>query len=136
MNETQLFSLVVSSGILDPYRLRDTSLDQLIIQASSSPDAITKGRNIHASLDGIQAMEMERIYRIRLQHLPIATELPDDQRDLVEGVRLSNQQLVNYCASNPKADIIMLILGGSQYSYTVFCGLQDKQVEVVCVMVV
>ena len=135
MNRTDIVALVVSTGILDEYQSKDECLSNLVSAASQSPECWKSREDIGIGEQLVPASEIERIYRIRLGHIPNEEQLPYEEQVRVRQLKIATKQLVDYCTDHPDANITGVTLNCSKYSYHVFCGIVDQRLDAICVIV-
>jgi len=128
MKNANILAFVVSSGVLDEYRLKDAYLDKLIGIVSESPESWQTCTDIAVSSSPpVPASQIERIFRRRLKSVP-------DEPD-TELLKVATTRLIDYCAAHPDAGIDEVTFNCPERSYSVFYGQVDERLDVICVMV-
>lgn len=136
MNTVDLIAFVVSSGILDEYQLKDECLGNLISAVSASPKDWHDFSDISVSRQLVPASQIERIFRSRLRQIPDEAQFTSAVEKIgVRQLRIATQQLVDYCVDHPNANITGVTFNCPEHSYQVFCGLVDRDIDAVCVIV-
>jgi|APMed6443717190_1056831.scaffolds.fasta_scaffold279593_1 hypothetical protein len=125
--EEKIFRQVVTSGILDPYREKDSSLDRLISEMTQAanvwkvhPDILVSTPEFHP------ASEVVGIYQRRLKTIPTETKY-NETRD-------ATKRLIDYCISNPNVNLCSITFNCSERHYTVFCGREIDEIVVICAL--
>jgi len=125
--EEKIFRQVVASGVLDPYRKKDSSLDRLISETSQAANAREVCPDILVSApESHLASELITIYQRRLKTIPAGTKY--DQ------ARGATRRLIDYCASNPNLNLCHITFNCSEQHYAVFCGREADEIVVICVL--
>ena len=128
MERTDILAFVVSTGILDECRSKDTCLDELINIVFESPEIWRTHTDIAVSSSSpVPASQIERTFRIRLEGVP-------DEPGM-ESLKIATKQLVDYCAAHPDASIDGVTFNCPEHSYGVFYGQVNERLDVICVMV-
>lgn len=135
MDGSLILEHIVSSGILDDYRLRDSDLDGLIARLSKSLSNWQGFRNIYVSDQNVPAAKIEPTFERRLRTMPDQKQLSNpDEKLHFQQLRSSLIQFLKYLGSHPQVEITFATFNCARHSYDVQCGIIDQKVDVVCVL--
>jgi len=128
MKRTDVFNFIISSTELDDFRENDACLEEIISMAKKEPEIWrTHGSISITSPPPIAAGQIEEIYTRRLSYIPSTGNAHDTLS--------STKMLVAYCRNKPTASIWVVIFNCQDRSYSVFCGQDNDQLEVINVIV-
>jgi hypothetical protein len=115
----ELFDAIISSNILEPYKLKDPGLVEILKDSNNS--------NIIYSQSFIAAKVVKRNTQLRIDwYISIGHEK--------EPIIKSAQQLVTFCEKHDNAHLCGAIFKGTKYHYTVWCGKVESYLHAICVM--
>jgi hypothetical protein len=134
MDGTDLVAFVASAGVLNEYAANDECLRNLLSIISQSPEYWQDCDDISIMQRPVPAPEIARIYRVRLELIPDEEQLSCEEGKQARRLRIATQQIVEYCAGHPDANIVTMSFNCSRYSYDVFCGITDQGLDAICVL--
>lgn len=135
MDSKDILAYVVSTKILDEYRLQDAYLNDLVTSVIKSPDEWIKYKNIKIANQPVPISRIERIVEKRLQHIPDENQISDPEEQLrIKELRIGLEQLGDYFKSHPDASVVTVAFNSDKYSYDVYCGLLTTMLNVICVI--
>jgi hypothetical protein len=135
VEDNRVLAQIISSGILDKYRLSDQYLDKFLSQIVNASVSGYQDE-IEIGIVAVPSEEIESIHRSRLTLIIEAKSSSNGNSQQVESdnVELATRQLLDYCTNNSGATIMGVGIHCLKHSYAVFCGKSDKGIEVICEM--
>jgi len=119
----QIFNAIKSSNILIPYADSDTEFKALL-QNEEDPD-------IHYPSSFVPAKEIHNTYKIRLELVEDSQKKTKVDDSIINGTK----KIIEFCEENPTSKICFTLFNSLEQSYTVFCGLIDNRLNVICAFV-
>jgi hypothetical protein len=135
MDHKKILAYMLSTDMLNEYRLTDICLENLFDELVKSSDEWLNSKNIIISNLSVPVSTLERSIQRRLQHIPNENEIDGFEEQIrVKELKIGLEKLVNYFKQHPNATITGVIINCAKHSYDVYVDTSDEILSIICVL--